>query len=163
MKNERRYCAFCRRRRRRRVSRPSERPSVKVFGAQQPASKCTGGREKPPRGATVRHRRGRKDPSGLSERSQGSRHLISLSLTGRYFPVLRFSPLYLYTPREKELLARALTCVASSLEKKLISEIVSPGKIRTHNRCSLFRTISSELRARVLYTLPRVYVSCVFL
>lgn len=75
----------------------SERPSVKVFGAQQPTPKCTEG-GKSSKGCSGTTHRARKKRPFRPFRDRRVRHLISLSLTGRYFSVLRFSTLfYLYT------------------------------------------------------------------
>lgn len=105
----------------------ADRPSVKVFETRQPASKCTKRGENPPRGTPARHRRGRKDPSGLSMIAQGVRHLISLSLTGRYSSVLRFLTLfYLHTRGKTLLLGLVSSRAASEEETKLVTISLQP-------------------------------------
>jgi len=88
----------------------SERPSVKVFEAQQPTPKRTEG-GKSSKGCSGTTHRARKKRPFRPFRDRRVRHLISLSLTGRYFSVLRFSTLfYLYTRGKTNPLPSQSTC-----------------------------------------------------
>lgn len=98
----------------------AERPSVKVFEAQQPAPKRYRGK--------ILQGVLRYDTPGAEEKtlpafpgSRRVRHLISLSLTGRYFSVLRFLTLfYLYTRGKTLLPSRAIDIyIASSTRSQL--------------------------------------------
>lgn len=133
MKSGRRhYGAFYRRKGQLARVRASERKGIRSSTAPRYAPRV----EKSSKGCSGTTHRARKKRPFRPFRDRRVRHLISLSLTGRYFSVLRFlTLLYLYIPAGKRLLSPLSIDMYAFLKKGLISGIAfrSDYKVRICN------------------------------